>query len=224
MKKLLVFILIFFQHSNYSFAQQRNTYINGFLDYFNRQEGSADVSVLERRINHLIKKMPQLRNVEGIRQFNLLECHLDTPFLSRNDYINYSFLEYVRYGYYNLSSKSILSKKKHYMRTCTLVTDSVGHLLAHGDARNLYLPFSNYIDEREKNLAVILFKEKYDFILFLINNLFDIYFCIKDNKIVVLQWTGDGYSHVPWEEYVEKNWERNNHSYFKGVIDGSSYP
>ena len=167
MMELLVFILLLLQHSNNSFAQQRNTHINGFLDYFNQKEGIVDVSVLERRINHLTKKMPQLRNIDGIRQFNLLECHLDTPFLSRNDYINYSFLEYVRYGHYNISSKSIFSKKKHYMRTRTLITDSVGHLLAHGDARRLYLPFSNYIDKREKNLAVILFKEKYDFFYFL---------------------------------------------------------
>ena len=160
MKKMLVLMLLLLQHSSYSFAQQRNAYINGFLDYFNQKEGDTDVSVLERRINQLIKKMPQLRNIDGIRQFNLLECHLDTPFLSRNDYVNYSFLGYVRYGYYNLSSKSLFSKKKHYMRTRTLITDSVGHLLAHGDARHLYIPFSSYIDNRERNLAVILFSDR----------------------------------------------------------------
>ena len=223
MMKYIFFFLSLLFHANFALAQQSDTYMSRFLDYFNKKEGKTDIVNLENRISKLTKKMPQLKKEKGIRQFNLLECYLDTPFLARKDYIDHSFLGKVRYGHYHLSRKSILSKKRYYMRTQTLVTDSSGHLLAKGDARHLYKVFSSPIDENEKKLAKILFNENYDFVFYLVNNLFEIYFCIKNNHIDVLQWSEDSYSHLPWEEYVNMFWERNNHGYIKGIIDGSSF-
>lgn len=88
------------------------------------------------------------------------------------------------------------------MRDRTIVTDSIGQLVAYGDARSLFVPVANGFNE-DSEIARLFFEKKIDFAfdLFLHPNT---YICLCGNNIFVLKSGKDGLVHCSWENFLDE--------------------
>lgn len=159
-----------------------------------------DIVSLENRITDLIKKKPEIANIQGLRQFHIFWLSVEEDSLKKEDYLDHSFLYKLCYGYYHLGSKSLFNKGKKYIRTTTLITNSVGNLVATGDARLVHI--SPAFFQSDVELAKMFFDNEIDF-AFYAGGTFSKYIGIKGNNLFALERTKEGLKIYTWEEFME---------------------
>ena len=159
-----------------------------------------DIVSLEKRITNLIKKKPEIANIQGLRQYHIFWLGIEKDSLKKEDYLDHSFLHKLYYGYYHLGSNSLFKKRKEYIRTTILITDSAGNLVARGDARLVHI--SPVFDPNDVKLAKMFFDKEIDF-AFYMGGTFNKYVGIKGNNLFVLESTQEGLMIYSWEEFME---------------------
>ncbi|MDR1614422.1 MAG: hypothetical protein LBS26_02525 [Campylobacteraceae bacterium] len=191
-------IIIYFGMCSFSFAQE-NTNMIKILNI------EQDIVSLENRITDLIKKKPAIANIQGLRQFHILLLGFsdyNKVEIKKEDYLDYSFLYQLRQSYYHLGSNSLFAKKKKYLSTITLVTDSTGNLVATSDARLVHI--APVFDQKDIELAKMFFDKEIDFILWLETPHITRYMVgIKDNNLYALERTKEGLKIYSWDEFMK---------------------
>lgn len=193
----------------YSFGQEREHNIHLFMQQFTDGVSyfSKDVESLRKRTDFLIRKDPVLSSMVGIRQYHIYSLYPCGSYIWRIEYEDASFLFNLVYGYYTIRGNflnRLFSKKMKYMRDRTVITDSLGNLVAYGDARSIFvpqIPLSENDDEVE--IAKLFFENRIDFVfdLFQYPNT---YICIRENNLFVLEAGTNGLEHSSWESFLEK--------------------
>jgi hypothetical protein len=164
---IISFFLIFAVSVSYS----QNT-----ANFFSMSE---NISILENRINKLLKKHHSLSKIHGLQQFHIFWMGHNYDF-RKEDYSDHSFL-YKLVPSYIEKSKGILKHKK-YLRAETLICDSTGKLVAMGNDRFVTLvTLSKYRVE----LAKILHDKKMDFIFYMGHKL-GMFIGVKDQDVYVI--------------------------------------
>lgn len=190
----------------FSYAQEE-------INMIERLNIKEDVVALEKRINGLVKKDPKLKNIQGKKQFHILllgyKNDITKKDINKEKYKDYSFLDSLvpHYNYYTTSNGLLFRKKKKYITTLTLITDSEGNLIAYGDGRFIVSTFNPklYFD-----LAKTLFSEKLDTVIYLEgphNSKYSI--GIKGNKLYALENDIDELKIYPWKDFMNccfDNW------------------
>jgi len=183
---------------SFSFAQ-KNTIMTEVLE--NRQE----LVSLEKRISELIKKNPDIANIHGLRQFHILLMGFsdyNKVEIKKENYLDYSFLSRLHQRYYHVSSNSLFAKKKKYLSTITLITDSLGNLVATGDARLVHI--ASVFSQNDIESAKMFFNKEMDFILRLETPHSMRYMVgIKGNNLYALERTNKGLKIFQWDEFMK---------------------
>ena len=194
MRRYLILITIIIRFGMCSYAQEN---IN-MIEILNIRQ---DIVSLENRIMNLIKKKPEITNIKGLRQFHVFWVSLDNENIKKEDYLNHSFLyKLIPPGYYHFGSNSLLKKEKKYLRSITSITDSIGNLVATGDARLVHVaPFFNQFDVK---LAKMFFNKEIDF-AFYMGGAYPTFIAIKGNKLSVVKDTQEGLKIYSWEEFID---------------------
>lgn len=156
-----------------------------------------DIVSLENRITDLIKKKSEIANIQGLRQYHILWLGSYTN--KKEDYLDHSFLHQLGYDYYRLSSNSLFRKEKKYIKATTLITDSVGSLVATGDARLVHI--SPAFFQSDVELAKMFFENEIDFAFYLHTMSYMV--GIKGNNLYGLERTQEGLKIYSWEEFME---------------------
>ncbi len=161
-----------------------------------------DIASLEARITSLIKKQPEITDIQRLRQFYiLLFSYNNTKVdIKKEDYFDRSFLQQLSPFYYHIKSKFILGKKKKYLDTSTLITDSIGNLVATADARMVYITHAN--DPEYIKLAKMFFNKEIDFVCGLASPHSMRYMVgIKNNDLYIFD-LQDDLKIYPWKEFI----------------------
>ena len=124
MRKYLIFIVIVLCSASHSYAQES---IN-MIEILNIEQ---DIVALEKEITKLIKKNPDMANMQNLRQFHILILKFDdySTVLKKEEYIDLSFLYHLKPRYYDSVFKRKKNKlvsiklKEKYLTTETLITD-----------------------------------------------------------------------------------------------------
>lgn len=193
---ILTAIIVYFEMCSYA---QEN--IN-MIEVLNIEQ---DIVALENRITDLIKKKPEIANIQGLRQFHILLLGFSDYTkieIKKEDYLEHSFLFQLCQGYYRLGSNSLFRKEKKYLSTITLITDGTGNLIATGDARLVHIALVFAPNDIE--LAKMLFDNEIDFVLWLETPHIMRYMVgIKGNNLYALERTQEGLKIHSWEEFME---------------------
>jgi hypothetical protein len=208
-----------------SFAQNK-------VDMIDILDIRQDISILEDRISKLIKKNPDISHIQNLQQFHIFwlgyegntlkEDYLDHSFLYKLAYryyhiftggipLNFPFLYRINSAlYYRLLSKPLFGKGKKYIKDRTLITDSIGNLIASGDAQ--FISAYSLYGKSDVELAKMFHEKKVDFVFYYIRNhvkysLYSMislseYIAIKDDKIYVIKDTKDGLEIFSMEEFI----------------------
>lgn len=189
----------------FSYAQKIN-----IVERLNIKE---DIVSLERRINELVKNDSKLKNVQGIKQFHILllgyKDYTTKNDINKEKYVDYSFLNLLapRYNYYDIPGCFIFRKKKKYIETLTLITNSSGNLIAMGNGRFIN---SNFNPNIYFNLTKTLFSKKLDIVIYLESPHTSKYSIgIKNNKLYALEDDMDNLKIYAWEDFINccfENW------------------
>lgn len=197
------------------------SYAQGNINMIEILNIEQDIVSLENRITSSIKiNNPDIANIQGLQQFHIL--WLGTRTNRKEDFLNYSFLYQLDCGYYNLSPKvkkiksgkpSLLyrispdlyyyigSKKwKKYLKTSTLITDSVGNLVATGDARFVTSLHNDSFAQYDMKLAKMFFNKEIDFAFYLHSMRYMV--GVKGNHLYALKDTQEGLKIYSWEEFI----------------------
>ena len=96
------------------------------------------VDSLNCRINNLVRRVPQLKHIDGLKIYHVFDLMEDKPDSVEHlfDYIGNIKNLSCEYAVYK--PKLFFKKKKRYLKTNTWVCDSMGNVLALGDWRKLY--------------------------------------------------------------------------------------
>ncbi len=87
------------------------------------------------------------------------------------------------------------------IRTTTLITDSLGNLVAGGDAHLVYGRTS--FDSNDVKLAKMFFDKEIDFAFYLEGTLLSRYIGIKGNNLFAFEATKEGLKIYSWRELIE---------------------
>ncbi|MRJ11227.1 hypothetical protein EDL98_09090 [Ornithobacterium rhinotracheale] len=197
--KYIVLIIMNLVFSTVMFAQNN-------LNITEREEIQQDIISLEKRINELVKKDPKLKNIQGIKQFHVLllgyKNDITKKDINKEKYKDYSFLDLLvpRYNYYTTSNGLLFRKKKKYITTLTLITDSEGNLIAYGDGKFIV---SNFNPKLYFDLTKTLFSKKLDTVIYLEgphNSKYSI--GIKGNELYALENDIDDLKIYPWKDFM----------------------
>jgi hypothetical protein len=168
-----------------------------------------DMRHLEKRISKLIRQNPDIAKMKGLKQFHILYLGIDDATkLTKEDYINQSFLYHLYTGHTDNKSFGFSSfdVRVKCIRTNTLLTDSEGTLVTHGDAIYFLPVSSSYVSIDDTILAKMFFNKEIDF-AFRIVSPFEMRFVeigIKGNNLYVFGIDDDGYEIIyTWEEFIE---------------------
>lgn len=166
---------------------------------------------LNYRTDYLIKRHSTLSKMEKLHQFHVIYFYYalymgELP--CKQEFSDCYFLDRLSHDYYRISQKSLLKrvfcKDEEYIKDHTLITDSVGNLLAVGDARGLFSNVSTEAYDHDRLIARKMYDKEVDFA-------FNIchpwgYLCIKGEELFVLEGTDGGLKRYTWEEYVDRLW------------------
>jgi len=190
MRRYLILIIIMYS-GMYSYSQEN---IN-MIEILNIKK---DIVSLEDRITDLIKKNPEIADIQGLKQFHLFWVGVEKDSLKKEDYLDYSFLyKLIPPGYYHFGSNSLLKK---YLRSETLITDSAGNLIARGDARLVHV--APVFDSNDIKLAKMFFNKEIDFAFYMGGQL-RTYVGIKGNTLYMFKTTQDELIQYSWKEFME---------------------
>lgn len=118
------------------------------------------IDSLENRINRLIRHSPYLKHIPNLKQYHVLELY------ATQDSIEHLFdsVDNVKYlhCYYSKSKRNFFSVGKRFLKTSTIVCDSLGHVLAIGNFHNLYMV--------DQTLLTTTYKDEMDLVHLLSNS------------------------------------------------------
>jgi hypothetical protein len=189
MYKKLIIIAITIYLGMFSYAQNN-------INMINILKIEQDIVSLENRITDLIKKNPKIANIQGLRQYHILWLGSTNK---KEDFLSYSFLHQLYQGYFHLNSNTLLKKRQKYIKTTTLITDSIGNLVAKGDARLVHV--APVFDENDIELAKMFFDKEIDFAFYLHTMRYMI--TVKDNNLYALEDTKEDLIIYTWEKFIE---------------------
>ncbi len=152
MKKVILTLCFLIQFMFVASAQEA-TNIVGILGI------QQQIDSLENRINKLIRHSPYLKHIPNLKQYHILELY------ATQDSIEHLFdsVDNVKYlsCYYSKSKRNLFSAGKRFLKTSTIICDSLDHVLAIGDCHNLY--------RVDSTLLTTTYKDKMDLVQFLSN-------------------------------------------------------
>ena len=159
MNKLLIFIVLScFQNLLHS---------QDTINMIDRLHIKRELKELEGRIEYLVRKDKIVSKTEEIQQFHIFFLK-NTLFsipnykADKEEYLNGSFLQYLKPNYYKISPQRLWQKRKNYLDTSTYIMDIKGNLIATGDARLVSIAFASY--SLMIKTAKFLFEKKFDFV------------------------------------------------------------
>ena len=191
---LKYFILIIFMYSVTSLYAQEN--IN-MIEILNIEQ---DIIFLEKRIMSLIKKNSVIANIQGFKQFHIIWLGSDTN--RKEDFFDCSFFgKLFLADHYQIKSGFLFWKKQEYIKATTIITDSVGNLIAKGDVRLVHV--APVFGKQDIRLAKMFFDKEIDFV-FLLGFPFLMRYMvgIKDNTLYALEGTKEGLKVYSWDEFM----------------------
>lgn len=187
MKHILLIILIFVGSITYCYSQDT-------IDMIKLLDINQEVVFLEKNIARLIKKRPEIAKYKILKQFHIFMLKSKTYKIQ--DFFDYSFLNKLDYDYSKIKSQKII-------RTITLITDSIGNLLAYADDQMVY-PYgrgSLYLSEKE--LTKMLFYKELSFVFYLASPYSMNYMIgLRDNKLCAINMTSNGLQIYDWETFL----------------------
>ena len=160
---------------------------------------------LEDRIEYLVRKAKIVNETEEIKQFHIFLSNntlFDIPNYKadKEDYLNGSFLQFLKPNYYDIKPQGLFKKNKKYLQTYAYITNSKGELIATGDVRFVSNSRAYKSHPREIEFAKLLFDKKFDFMFSM--GILSHYICIKDNKLYVISNFWNGIEMYGWEKFV----------------------
>jgi hypothetical protein len=198
-KSLLQLVILFFWMPLIISAQEN-------INMIETLNISQDIVTLENRITQLIKNNPKISHIQGLRQYHVFwlkfadKSKIDT---TKEMYLNKTFLLQLIPTYYKIGSN--FSKEKEYLSTFTLITDSLGNLVAVGDAISLSVT-PRFLGSSIE-LAKMFFDKKIYFVFNLETPFVGSYNVgIKENYLFALD--VGGLSLYPWEDFIAHYFDR----------------
>jgi hypothetical protein len=204
MSKYLFFIAIVLCSASYSYAQEN---VN-MIKVLNIKK---DLHSVEKKISKQINENPDIAKTKNLRQFHILDLEIEDDILTKEDYLNYSFLHHLypcRMEKYVLYSVGSIEKKKNYIFTYTLITDSKGNPVAFGDAHYIQSTSSyNNFGTYYAYMAKLFLDKEIDF-AFRIASIRDQHqytILIKGDNLYAFGWdyNTDDFVKYTWEEFME---------------------
>ena len=197
MCRLFIFITLI---CSQSFLYSQDT-----INMIDRLHIKNEFKELEDRIEYLVRKAKIVNENEEIQQFHIFFLK-NTLFgipnykADKEEYLNGSFLQYLKPNYYKINPQRLWQKRKDYLDTSTYIMDIKGNLIATGDARFVSnsRAYKSFLPKNE--LAKFLFDKKFDFMFSM--GILSHYICIKDNNLYVVATTEEGVKMYRWEEFV----------------------
>lgn len=187
MKHILLIILFVVGSITYCYSQDS-------IDMIKLLDINQEVVFLEKKIARLIKKRPEIAKYKTLRQFHIFMLKSNTYKIQ--DFFDYSFLNKLDYDYSKIKSQKII-------HTITLITDSIGNLLAYAYDQMVY-PYgmgSLYLSEKE--LTKMLFTKELSFVFYLASPYSMNYMIgLRDNKLCAIKMTSNGLQIYDWETFL----------------------
>ena len=196
-KGLIISLFLWF--SNMMSAQELSSNVQSFISL---QEiiYKADRINLENRINRLIQKNKQIEMSNSLKQFHIYFFEMDGSLITVQDYRDGKFLRHLNPILYSpLQSKRFLRKKEKYLWALSLITDSLGNIVAFADNEIMYT--INNINIGYQRIAKMFFNKEIDF-AFLFRSDIKFYICIKETELFVLNDSEENLKRMSWEEFI----------------------
>lgn len=196
-------IILFMFVSICSFGQGMKGHILLFRQSFvnsNITNRFKDVEHLKKRTSSLIKKNPYLSSLKGLRQYHIFELYPCGSFYGNKDYEDAAFLLDLRYGYYDVK---VFFRKKKYMRDRTIITDSIGNIVAYGCARFLFVPNKPKKEDPhdlDSEIARLFFSGEIDMAFYTLQYP-NRYICLKDEHLYVLESVAGNLKFREWRSF-----------------------
>ena len=200
-KGLIISLFLWF--SNMMSAQELSSNVQSFISH---QEitHKIDRINLENRINRLIQKNKQIEMSNSLKQFHIYFFEMDGSLITVQDYRDGKFLRHLNPIFYSpLQSKRFLPKKEKYLLALSLITDSLGNIVAFVDDDTLNIYPSNNFNAGYKKIAKLFFNEEIDFAFLFISDI-KFYICLKGNELFVLDDSENKLKRISWDEFVNK--------------------
>ena len=196
MNKLLIFIVLScFQNLLHS---------QDTINMIDRLHIKRELKELEGRIEYLVRKDKIVSKTEEIQQFHIFFLK-NTLFsipnykADKEEYLNGSFLQYLKPNYYKISPQRLWQKKKNYLDTSTYIMDIKGNLIATADASLVSIAFASY--SLMIKTAKFLFEKKFDFVFYM-GGIYGYFITIKKSKLCVISTFGGEIEVYEWEYFV----------------------
>jgi len=204
MYKYLIFTAIAFCSTIHSYTQEN---IN-LIEILNIKE---DMRSLEKRISKLIKKNPDIVKTKDLKQFYILPLGIkDVTKLTKEDYLNHSFLYHLYHFHANTSDSYAYNfdTRIKCVRSHTLITDSKGNLVAHGDVFSI-APTSSIYDSHDAMWAKMFFDKEIEFAFRIVSPGCRYTFGVKGNNLYAFGWEKTVFDEVFVEwDFVKYTWEK----------------
>ncbi len=196
MNKLLIFIVLScFQNLLHS---------QDTINMIDRLHIKRELKELEGRIEYLVRKDKIVSKTEEIQQFHIFFLK-NTLFsipnykADKEEYLNGSFLQYLKPNYYKISPQRLWQKKKNYLDTSTYIMDIKGNLIATADASLVSIAFASY--SLMIKTAKFLFEKKFDFVFYM-GGIYGYFITIKEGKLYVINTFGGEIEMYEWGYFV----------------------
>lgn len=197
MRRLFIIIVL---NSSWCFLYSQDT-----INMIDRLHIKNEFKELEDRIEYLVRKAKIVNETEEIKQFHIFFLK-NTLFgipnykADKEDYLNGSFLQFLKPNYYDIKPQGLFKKNKKYLQTYAYITDSKGELIATGDARFVSNSRAYKSHPPEIEFAKLLFDKKFDFMFSM--GILSHYIYIKDNNLYVISNFWNGIEMYGWEKFV----------------------
>ena len=196
MNKLLIFIVLScFQNLLHS---------QDTINMIDRLHIKRELKELEGRIEYLVRKDKIVSKTEEIQQFHIFFLK-NTLFsipnykADKEEYLNGSFLQYLKPNYYKISPQRLWQKKKNYLDTSTYIMDIKGNLIATADASLVSIAFASY--SLMIKTAKFLLEKKFDFVFYM-GGIYGYFITIKEGKLYVINTFGGEIEMYEWGYFV----------------------
>ena len=196
MCRLFIFITLI---CSQSFLYSQDT-----INMIDRLHIKNEFKELEDRIEYLVRKAKIVNENEEIQQFHIFFLK-NTLFgipnykADKEEYLDGSFLQYLKPNYYKISPQRLWQKRKDYLDTSTYIMDIKGNLIATGDARLVSIAFASY--SLMIKTAKFLFEKKFDFVFYM-GGIYGYFIAIKESKLYVISDFSGEIEMYEWEYFV----------------------
>lgn len=206
--RYLLLISLIFSVQQEGQAQNINQKVIDFVRT-NKEYMATNIQIEDWIIKREAKKNSELKDYKDIRIFHIFDMGHPGFFFIDKDYIDYSFLKHLNSGCHFLKSRKLFSTKKWLVGVKSLITDSLGNYIAnyYQGCLSIASHYTDLYNFANRELAKMFFNNEIDFV-FTNGNLHwsGKYFCIKDNKLFVLEHkklSDTKMSYYSWNEFLE---------------------